>query len=447
MSGALANLASGPLASVQAELPAASTRIMVTSTLARRLVWLFIALLALSSTVIQITGAVIAHGYVGVRNDTRQVMHPTGGIISEVLVVEGQRVRKGQLLARLSTDVSGVTAAVAEQSVEKSLARQARLRAERDGLGSIAFPPELLAMQTPSAIGAMRDEAQLFNLRRLERQNLRYQLGQRKRQAEQQISSYGSQIETLKKQKDLIQPELNGLRDLWKRGLVTINRLNQLERAAIDVDGSISALNAQIAQVRAHSAELGEQLVSVDQSARSQAGLDLAEVEAALKDDLMRNASASDQLKRSEIRAPFDGVVEKLRITKAGELLASAQPLLDIVPTGQSDVVEVRVEPSDVARLRLGAKARVVFPAANAAATPDAEGTVSYIAAERTTDAQTGVTFFTAQVRLTGHAMGGRLALRSGIPADVYVKTEQKSLMSYILKPVSDQISRAFKYM
>lgn len=429
------------------EVSMAPARIERSGKIARWLIGVFVALLLLSSTLVQITGAVVAQGHVGLRNSTRQVMHPTGGVINEILVSDGQRVRKGQLLAKLSTEVSGVTAQMTQESVLKSLARRARLVAERDGLASIAFPPELQGSTAPAAAEAMREEAQLFSLRRQDRQNVRLQLGQRMRQTEQQVSSYYSQIETLNKQKALIQPELAGIRDLWKRGLVTINRLNQLERAAVDVDGSIAALRAQIAQVRAHSAELGEQLASVDQGARSQAGLDLAQVDAVLKDDQVRNASASDQLNRSEIRAPYEGVIEKLRFTKQGEVLQPSQPLLDIVPMEQSDVVEIRVEPSDVARLKIGANARVVFPSVNTAVTPEVKGTITYISAERMADPQTGVTYYTAHVRLVRQPGNAFATFRSGMPAEVYVTTGSRSLMSYLLKPLTDQISRAFNYM
>lgn len=429
------------------EVSMAPARIERSGRIARRLIWLFVALLLLSSTLVRITGAVVAQGYVGLRNSTRQVMHPTGGVINEILVSDGLQVRKGQLLARLNTDVSGITAQMTQESVLKSLARRARLMAERDGLAVIAFPAELLGSTEPAAAQVMREEVQLFNLRRQDRQNARLQLGQRMQQTEQQVSSYYSQIETLNKQKALIQPELAGIRDLWKRGLVTINRLNQLERAAVDVDGSIAALRAQIAQVRAHSAELREQLASVDQGARSQAGLDLAQVDSELNDDQMRNASATDQLKRSEIRAPYEGIVEKLRITKPGEVLQASQPLLDIVPIEQSEMVEIRVEPSDVARIKLGANARVVFPAVNTSSTPEVQGTITYISAEKVTDPRTGVTFYTAYVRLIRKPGGAPTKFRSGMPAEVYVTTGSRSLMSYLLKPLSDQISRAFRYM
>lgn len=441
-------LLAGPDTPLPAQLPQTEARIIETGKLARRLCMVFAVLLVLASTVVQITGAVVAHGYVGVRSNTRQIMHPTGGIIGQIYVADGDRVRKGQLLAKLNTEISGVNAVLSAQSVEKVLARQARLAAERDGLMAIQFPGTLKALNTPSAVSAMREEVQLFRLREQERTSLRVQLAQRMQQTNEQVSSYYAQIETLNRQKALIQPELAGIKDLWKRGLVTVNRLNQLERAAIDVDGSISALRAQIAQARAHSAEIREQQVSVDQTARSQAGLELTQVDAVLSDEMIKNASAADQLNRSEIRAPYDGFVDKLKLTRPGEVLQASQPLMDIVPTEQSDKVEVRVDPADVERLTLGASARVRFPAMNASATPEREGTVTFISPERMTDSQSGVTFYTAQVQLKAQGRGpGLLALRSGMPAEVYVTTGKRSLMSYILKPMTDQIAHAFRYM
>jgi HlyD family secretion protein len=176
-----------------------------------------VASLILAATVIQIGGAVIGSGSVAVESRPQEVAHPQGGVLSEVLVREGQRVRAGDLLMRLDTSVSGPSAALTSGTVDQLLARRARLEAEREDRPSIAFPPELARRSDPAAQRAMAAEARLFQLRRQERAGTIAQLNERVQQTNEQIRSYSAQITALNKQSQLIEPERQGVRELWIR--------------------------------------------------------------------------------------------------------------------------------------------------------------------------------------------------------------------------------------
>src|SRR3546814_70231 len=206
--------------------------------------------LLIAATLVQITGAVVGSGEVAVASKVKTIAHPDGGVIAQIWVRDGDRVKAGDPLIRFDTTVTAAGASLSETSLDQLLAQGARLRAERDGLLAIAFPPALANRSDASARRAMAGEQRLFDLRRTALTGEQAQLAERIQQFQQQIASYEAQIAANEKQTKLIAPELKGVRDLWKRKLVTINRLNELERTAVSLEGNIAELQANIAQTR-----------------------------------------------------------------------------------------------------------------------------------------------------------------------------------------------------
>ncbi|OYW45767.1 MAG: secretion protein HlyD [Sphingomonadales bacterium 32-68-7] len=401
--------------------------------------------LFLAAALIPIGGAVIGQGQLGVESRIKQISHPTGGVISGIYVRDGDRIRAGQLLMRLDTTVSGVSADLSAQTVDQLTAQRGRLTAEREGRGSIAFPPELLARDDPSAQAAMASERRLFTLRAQERAGLRSQLNERIHQLNEQIAGYRSQIGALQRQKVLIEPERQGIRELWEKDLVTIGRVNQLERTAADLDGSIGALEASIAQTRARISETQEQIISINERARAEAGSELAQVTAALNEQRVREASAGDTFDRSAIRAPYDGVVDKLAFATVGGVVPAAQTIMEIVPTQDALVVEAAISPADIDRVRIGQDTRVRLSAFSTQSTPEIPGKVIFVSAERAVNRDTGESFYRVRVRMDEGAVAReRLALKAGMPAEVFISTGSRSMLSYVTKPLRDQFARAF---
>ncbi|WP_028657453.1 HlyD family type I secretion periplasmic adaptor subunit [Novosphingobium sp. B-7] len=404
------------------------------------------ALLFALAAIVPIGGAVIGGGQVGVESRVKRIAHPTGGVITTIAVINGQHVRQGELLMRLDDRVTGADATYSNLTVEQLLAQKARLEAERLGLGQVVFPADLLRAGNPSAAKAMADEQHLFAMRQTEEGQLRAQLAARVAQYNQQITGLQAQIDALRQQRHLIEPERQGVRDLWDKQLVTINRLNQLERTAVDIDGQVAQLQAQIAQTRARITEAQEQSIQTVQTRRVQAGTDLAQVNTALNQQQLRKVSASDQKDRSEIRAPYSGTIEKIAFAAIGDVVRPAEPIMEIVPDHDVMVVEASVSPADIDQVRVGQAARVRFSAFNRAATPEIPGRVIYVATDRTDNQETRQAYYTVRIAVDQAAVAREgLALRSGMPAETYIETGNRSLLSYVTKPLRDQFMRAFR--
>jgi HlyD family secretion protein len=402
--------------------------------------------LLLLAAVVPIGGAVIASGAVGVETRVKRIANPTGGTIAAILVENGQKVEQGQLLMRLKDKVSGAEAQYSGLSVEQLLAQRARLEAEQSGSGRVVFAPALLDAGTPTAAQAMSDELKLFATRQAEQTQMHAQLQARIAQYGEQNRGYNAQIASLQRQLALIKPELDDVRQLWEQKLVTISQLNELERTAASIDGQIASLQANIAETDAHVSETREQSIQVDQTRRIDAASQLEQVNAALNDQSVRSISANVQKQETEIRAPYAGTVEKLAYTTVGDVVRPAEPIMEIVPSGQLTVIEAMVRPSDIDQLAVGQKARIRFTAFAYTSTPEIPGKVTYVATDRTTNPDTGAAFYSVRVEIDRQALAAQhLQLRSGMPAELFIGTGERSLLSYLTKPLRDQIARAFR--
>ncbi|WP_375427153.1 HlyD family type I secretion periplasmic adaptor subunit [uncultured Sphingomonas sp.] len=391
-------------------------------------------------------GAVVGSGQVGVESRVKRIAHPTGGIISAIYVKNGDRVRKGDILMRLDDTVTGADAQLSGLSVDQLLAQRARLEAERLGVAGMALPPELRANTDEGARKAIADEQKLFALRRVEQAGMRAQLDARVRQYGQQIAGYRSQIDALQKQTALIEPERKGVKELWDKDLVTISRLNQLERTQVDFQGNIGALRAQIAQTEARITEAREQMLQLSDTRRSEAGTQLAQVNATLNQQQVRSVSAGDTFDRSVIRAPYSGAVDKVAFATIGDVIRPAETIMEIVPDGDRMVVETSVSPADIDQIQSGQRARIRFTAFSSTATPEIEGSVAVVAPERTTQQETQASFYAVRVRIDERALSRekQMKLVAGMPAEVYIETGDRSMLSYITKPLRDQFARSF---
>lgn len=406
---------------------------------------LFLVMFLLAALV-PMGGAVLGSGQVGVESRVKRISHPFGGVIAEIVVANGEHVERGQLLMRLDDKVTGADATYSSLTVEQLLAQKARLEAERVGAASLAFPPELASANTASARKAMADEQRLFAMRRTEEAQMRAQLVARTAQLNQEIVSINAQIASFQRQRELIEPERAGVKELFDKDLVTINRLNQMERTAAEIDGRIASMNAQIAQTRSQITETQERIIQLGQSRRVEAGAELARVLAALNEQRVKSIAAGDQQNRSEIRAPYAGTVEKIAFAAIGEVVRPAEPIMEIVPDADEMIVEVMVSPADIDQVLRGQKARVRFSSFNLPATPEIMGKVTYVATDRTDNPERQASFYMVRVAVDQAQLKREgLALRSGMPAEVHIETGRRSLLSYMTKPLRDQFSRAFR--
>lgn len=407
---------------------------------------LIAGLLAMAS-VIQTSGAVIGIGTMSVESSVKQVAHPSGGVIAEVFVKEGDRVRKGQPIMRFDDTVSGGSANTLDQSLEQLLATRARLTAERDGDAVIRFPPELSRASTPSAVAAMVEAQRQFASRQVLQQTQQASARERIAQAEQEIVAGQAQLEASRAQVALLGPELANMRSLYNSRLITLTRLNALERTVAELAGSIATSASNVARSRARVAELRQQVAEVGQGARAQAGQELASVSAQLGDQTVRSIAATDAADRTMLRAPYDGVIDKLAYQTIGGVVSAAQTIMEVVPDSEPLIVEVAVSPTDVDQIRVGMPAVIRFSGLNVQTTPELTGSVYYVGAQRTNEERTGASYFSVRVRVPDTEIGKLegLALKAGMPVEAFMQTRKRSLLSYLVKPLVDQFNRAFR--
>ena len=396
----------------------------------------------------QIAGALIAQGSIVVDSNVKKVQHPTGGVVGKLFVQDGDRVKAGQILVQLDDTVTRANLAIVTKGLDELAARKARLEAERDGAGSITFPPDLLARQSdPSVANAVDNERKLFELRRSARSGQKAQLQQRIGQLKDEITGLTAQLTAKAEETKLINKELEGVRDLYSKNLVPLTRVNSLERDAARLEGERGQLLASVAQAKGKTSETELQIIQIDQDLSSEVAKDMREVDAKYGEFVERKVTAEDQLKRIEIRAPQDGIVLESKVHTVGGVITAGDTIMEIVPESDKLEVEAKVNPHDIDQVQVGQEAVLRFSAFNQRTTPEINGTVTRVSADTTTDQRTGQSFYTTRIALTHGELSrlGDVKLIPGMPVEAFVQTGDRTVLSYLIKPLKDQFMRAFR--
>jgi HlyD family secretion protein len=396
----------------------------------------------------RLAGAVIASGSVVVDSHTKKVQHPTGGVVGEVRVRDGDHVKAGDIVVRLDDTITRANLAIVSSSLDELTARRARLESERDQSGTVAFPAALTARASdPQVARILSGERNLFELRRSARLGQKAQLEQRVVQLQQQIEGYNAQVGAKAREIDLVNKELEGLRTLWNEHLTPINKLTALEREAARLEGERGQLVAAVAQTKDKITETQLQTIQIDQDLASDVAKELRETDTKIDEYIERKVTAEDQLKRIDIRAPQDGTVFQSSVHTVGGVIAPGDQIMLIVPAADNLTVEAKIAPQDIDQVRSGQRALLRFSAFNQRTTPELNGVVSQIAADTTTDQRTGQTYYVTRVAIPPEELA-RLddaKLIPGMPAEVFVQTGERQVLSYLVKPLRDQLARAFK--
>ena len=339
-----------------------------------------IGLWAATST---LSGAVVAPGQFVVDSNVKKVQHPTGGIVGELRVREGDRVKEGDLLIRLDETVTRANLQIVSKQLDEFLARQARLEAERDGKNELILPEEFEARTSEPAVDKlMASERTLFEARRSAREGQKSQLRKRISQLEDEINGLRAQQSAKVREAVLIEDELKGVRELYEKNLVQLSRLCALERDAASIEGQRGQLVAAIAQSEGKIAETSLQIIQVDEEDRAEVMKELREIQGRVSELVERRVAAEDQLKRIDIRSPSAGYVHQLDVHTVGGVISPAEPAMLIVPDNEELNLEARVMPQDIDQLALGQHAKVRVHASNARTTPELNGTLTRISAD-----------------------------------------------------------------
>jgi HlyD family secretion protein len=396
----------------------------------------------------EIAGALIAQGSLVVDSNVKKVQHPSGGVVGEVRVHDGDRVKAGDILVRLDETVTRANLAIITKGLTELYARKARLGAERDGADSLPVPKQLAdKINDPEVEEALASERKLFELRRKARLGQKDQLQQRIKQLQEQISGLTAQRAAKGKEMEIIAQELQGVRDLWAKNLIQINRLTSLEREEARLQGEHGQLIATAAEAKGKIVETELQILQVDQEFTSDVAKELRDTDSKIGEYVERKVTAEDQLRRTDLRAPQDGVVFQLTANTVGGVITAGDPVMLIVPETDTLMVEAKVEPRDIDQIQFGQPVVLRFSAFNMRTTPEINGTVVRVGADTSTDQRTGQSYYTVRISMTPEEIAklGDVKLTPGMPVEAFIQTGDRTVLSYLVKPLHDQLKRAFR--
>jgi HlyD family secretion protein len=412
------------------------------------IVVLLVLSVGLISAATELSGAIVARGVVAVESNVKKVQHPNGGIVGELLVSEGATVEPGELLIRLDDTIVKANVAAITKTLWELTARRSRLEAERDNAEALEFPKDLLdAAQDAEINRIVVGERRLLELRRTALQGHKDQLKERIGQLREEITGLTEQSAAKKDEIGLIEQELVGLRELRQRDLVPSSRVMALERDATRLKGERGQLIATLAQTKGKISETELQIIQLDQNLRSEVAKELGDIRAKVSEMVEKKVAAIDQLQRIDIRAPTRGLVHQLSVHTRGGVVASGEQIMLIVPDKESLVIEAQIAAHDIDRLHLGQTATIRFTSLDQRTTPEIEGNVTRIAADVVQDPKSAVSFYPIRISMgqdaTTRLQGTRLV--PGMPADIFIRTSERTILTYILKPILDQSRHAFR--
>ncbi|MFL5031311.1 MAG: HlyD family type I secretion periplasmic adaptor subunit [Xanthobacteraceae bacterium] len=396
----------------------------------------------------ELSGAVIASGALVVDTNLKKLQHPTGGVVGELRVRNGDRVKAGDVVIRLDDTTTRANLAIVIKGLDELAARQARLEAERDDDENIDFAVELLARKSnPDVARILGSEQILFDLRRKARLGQKAQLREKVAQVQDEILGLSGQADAKKREIELIQRELEGVRDLWSKKLVPISRLTALEREATRLDGERQQYISAVAQAKGKISETKLQIIQIDQDLRSEVAKELREIQAKSAELVERKVAAQDQLMRVDVRAPQDGIVHQLAVHTIGGVVTASEPLMLIVPQADELTVEVKLPPQNIDQLSGGQRAILRFSAFNQRTTPEINGVVTTISADITQDQKTSASYYLVRISMSANEIArlNDLKLVAGMPVEAFIQTGDRTVMSYLVKPLHDQIVKAFR--
>jgi HlyD family secretion protein len=396
----------------------------------------------------EISGALIAPGQIVVESNVKKVQHPTGGVVGEVRAHDGDVVKAGDIVVRLDDTVTKASLAIVTKSLDALMARAARLEAEQRGLDGIVFPQELLERTNdPDVYNLMKSEIKLFDVRVNGRAGQKAQFRERITQLNEEIAGLLAQEKAKDQEIALVEKELDGVRQLYDQHLVQISRLTTLERDAARLNGERAQYVASRAQAKGKIAETELQIIQVDKDVVSEVSKDLREAKDKIGEFVERKVTAEDQLRRIDIRAPQDGVVEQSNVHTVGGVITAGDTIMLIVPQTDDLQVEAKVNPHDIDKLQVGQKTLLRLSAFNQRTTPELNGVVSRVSPDVTTEQRTGQSYYTIRVSMPPEEIArlGDVRLIPGMPVEAFVQTGDRTMLSYLMKPLHDQLMRAFR--
>ena len=395
----------------------------------------------------EISGAVVASGSVVVESNSKQVQHREGGIVREITVRDGDVVEAGDLLIRLDDTVTRANYTVVSKQLDELYAQEARLVAERDDAELIVFSPKDGAVAGAPQSVIEDSQIRLMEARRNSLRGRKQQLAEQIRQLEQQIKGVDVQLGAKRAEISLVEEELGVLEKLLEDKLVGKTRVTTLRREKAELEGDLGSLISQAAQAQEAISERKIQILQIEAEARAEVLELLQDVRSRIAQLEEQKIAAEDELSRVEIRAPRSGYVHQLAQHTLGGVVGPGETLMLIVPKEDLLVVEARIQPADIDQLSPHQEATLRFPSFDQRTTPELKARLLTVSADLTTDEVSGLSYFTARLTIPEAELAklNGKKLVPGMPVEAFLKTDDRTVLSYLVKPVSDQIAHAMK--
>lgn len=395
----------------------------------------------------KINGAVLASGLIAVEGQPKTVQHLDGGIVAEILVQDGQTVKRGDVLMRLDPTMIDVNREIVDVQMNETMARVTRLQAERDGLSKITWPETLIAAQEqPRVRLAMEGQRKLFEARRNATLGNQAQLYQRIDQLNDQIDGLGALAQSKESQMSKIREEAKSKRVLVDRGYLGKPAVLALEREELRLQGDVANHRSEIARLQNSINETRSQISQLGRDRQAEVLTELRQAETEASGFREQLTAASAQSERIEILSPVDGKVHNMAMTTEGGVISPGAEIMQIIPSDARLIIEAQVQPVDIDQVYPGQPTRVMLSAFNARRTPEMNGSVFQIAPDRIIDPITGFPYYLVKIEIPPEELGRldeSLTLIPGMPAESFMKTESRSVLNYLWKPAGDAMRRA----
>ncbi len=396
----------------------------------------------------KIQGAVIAPASVAVQTSLKKIQHVTGGIVAKIAVKNGDRVRPGDLLLRLDATEARANLSIIEARLEELLAKKARLVAERDDAAEIRLPPQV-AQALPAARlqAVIKGQTRLLVARRNMRRAMGQQLQEQRAQLREQVKGLQAQLAAKRQQGVLVRQELQALSKLSRKKLVTQSRLLTLKREQARLLGETGEIVARIAQTRGRISEIQVKMLQMRHDWRREVLAELRQVQTQISELMERRMAARAQLARIDILAPRAGIVHDLSVHTVGGVIGPGEAVMFIIPDEDRLVFDARVQPADIDQVRLGQRASIRLPGLDQRTTPEIFGKVAFIAGDLSQPDAAQPPFYAVRVEVDEQELArlGQVKLVPGMPAEVFIQTAPRTVLSYLLRPLQDQLARAFR--
>lgn len=396
------------------------------------------------AAIAKLEGAVVASGIVRVDQNLKEVQHRDGGIVKMLAIRQGDLVKEGQVLATLDDVQIKAELLIVRSQLGEALGRQARLIAERDNLPAIEFPNDLRRVSS-AADTVIHGENRLFSGNKVGRDSQKEQLELSINQTLEEIKGMEARRAAKEEEIKLVGAERDKLDALFEKKIVEYTRVYSAHRDWARILGERGEIAASIARAKVRASEIRVQIIAVDQNASTEAQRDLRTVDARISELRERKLAIEDRLSRTEIRSPASGYVNELFVHTVGGVITPAAKIATIVPQNAELKLEIKISPADIDQVREGQPARVRLTAFNRNTTPELKAKVAMVSPASARDPANGQEHYIAYVKLLPTEDALVMKLVPGMPAEVFISTEQRTAASYLVKPFTDQMNRAFR--